>query len=185
MWAARVERPTYVHFGRFWYCSCISKINAQITRWAIHLRMLPQQLNDAQVARSLICPVAMNSATVIRIRPHPRSLLSRAILDRARSRWFAVSSSLTWIVQACLGFGGGLCSSPSGKYHTEYGSPNSVWTCRKIVRASASNCSKSSYDHGLGPVGSLQFSGVSWISDNSISFSLAPSHKGKWRSSSA
>jgi len=54
----------------------------------------------------LICPDAITSTTFIRTRSQPRNLLSIAILNRARSRWFSANSSRTRIAQTCLGFSG-------------------------------------------------------------------------------
>lgn len=48
----------------------------------------------------------MTSTTFIFTRSQPRSLLSMAILNSARSRWFSASSDRTRIAQTCLGFSG-------------------------------------------------------------------------------
>ena len=55
---------------------------------------------------SLFCPDAITSTTFIATRSQPRNLLSMAILNRARSRWFSANSSRTRIAQTCLGFSG-------------------------------------------------------------------------------
>ncbi len=57
-------------------------------------------------ARSLIWPDAITSTTFIFTRSQPRSLLSIAMLNRARSRWFSANSSRTRIAQTCYGFSG-------------------------------------------------------------------------------
>lgn len=57
-------------------------------------------------ARSLIWLDAITSTTFIFTKSHPRSLLSIAMLNRARLRWFSASSSRTRIARTCFGFSG-------------------------------------------------------------------------------